>query len=317
MPIAALKIIYRLKEAHILTAQPGSGTTNGAEGAGDSRWELPSANNDRVSRSLALFFIIVCSHDVIFSSIAAAASATTNYSAKMMAASALRLCRQRRLQLHLFSVRSILPGKGSDSPTVVSISSALFSGCGSYNEQTERKAYQTFEKSYVVSNLIIDTGVYCGPLRLLAWEVAQRLNKANVPCNLITGQEREEIDGAKHTAVTVEMVEVTCEYQCAVIDEIQMMGCKTRGYSFTRALLGICSDELHLCGDAAAVPLIQEILEATGDAIKAAAIIYGTSYGVLLLSASGRFFISFVVLNSNKGLPMVSNQCNLLADLLV
>jgi len=65
--------------------------------------------------------------------------------------------------------------------------------------------------------------VYCGPLRLLAREVAQRLNKINVPCNLITGQERDEIEGAKHTSVTVEMAEVTTEYQCAVIDEIQVL----------------------------------------------------------------------------------------------
>lgn len=112
------------------------------------------------------------------------------------------------------------------------------------------------------------SGVYCGPLRLLAWEVSKRLNKANIPCNLITGQEREEIDGAKHTAITVEMADVTCEYQCAIVDEIQMVGCRSRGFSFTRALLGICADELHLCGDAAAVPLIQEILKETGDTIQ-------------------------------------------------
>ncbi|XP_057823818.1 ATP-dependent RNA helicase SUV3, mitochondrial isoform X6 [Cryptomeria japonica] len=66
------------------------------------------------------------------------------------------------------------------------------------------------------------SGIYCGPLRLLAWEVAERLNKANVPCSLITGQEREEIDGAKHVAMTVEMADVSCEYKCAVIDEIQV-----------------------------------------------------------------------------------------------
>ena len=65
--------------------------------------------------------------------------------------------------------------------------------------------------------------MYCRPLRLLAREVAQRLNKINVPCNLITGQERDEIEGAKHTSVTVEMAEVTTEYQCAVIDEIQVL----------------------------------------------------------------------------------------------
>lgn len=65
-------------------------------------------------------------------------------------------------------------------------------------------------------------GIYCGPLRLLAWEVAKRLNKANVPCDLITGQEREEVDGAKHKAVTVEMADVTSDYSCAVVDEIQV-----------------------------------------------------------------------------------------------
>ncbi|XP_062169524.1 DExH-box ATP-dependent RNA helicase DExH16, mitochondrial isoform X2 [Alnus glutinosa] len=112
------------------------------------------------------------------------------------------------------------------------------------------------------------SGIYCGPLRLLAWEVAKRLNKAKVPCNLITGQEREEVDGAEHKAVTVEMADVTSDYHCAVIDEIQMLGCRTRGFSFTRALLGISADELHLCGDAAAIPLIQEILKVTGDEIE-------------------------------------------------
>ncbi|EXB37452.1 hypothetical protein L484_002518 [Morus notabilis] len=38
--------------------------------------------------------------------------------------------------------------------------------------------------------------MYCAPLRLLAWEVAKRLNKVKVPCDLLTGQEREEIEGA-------------------------------------------------------------------------------------------------------------------------
>lgn len=112
------------------------------------------------------------------------------------------------------------------------------------------------------------SGVYCGPLRLLALEIAKRLNKAKVPCDLITGQEIEKVDGAKHRAVTVEMTDVTCDYDCAIIDEIQMIGSKTRGFSFTRALLGISANELHLCGDAAAVPLVQKILKVTGDEVK-------------------------------------------------
>ncbi|XP_037491454.1 DExH-box ATP-dependent RNA helicase DExH16, mitochondrial [Jatropha curcas] len=66
-----------------------------------------------------------------------------------------------------------------------------------------------------------NSGIYCGPLRLLAWEVANRLNKINVPCDLIMGQEREEVEGAKHKAVTVEMADVNSDHSCAVVDEIQ------------------------------------------------------------------------------------------------
>ncbi|KAF8100653.1 hypothetical protein N665_0219s0027 [Sinapis alba] len=112
------------------------------------------------------------------------------------------------------------------------------------------------------------SGVYCGPLRLLAWEVAKRLNKANVPCDLITGQEKELVEGANHKAVTVEMADVTSVYDCAIIDEIQMVGCKQRGFSFTRALLGIAANELHLCGDPAVVPLVEDILKVTGDDVE-------------------------------------------------
>lgn len=112
------------------------------------------------------------------------------------------------------------------------------------------------------------SGVYCGPLRLLAWEVAKRLNKANVPCDLITGQEKDLVEGANHKSVTVEMADVTSVYDCAIIDEIQMVGCKQRGFSFTRALLGIAANELHLCGDPAVVPLIEDILKVTGDDVE-------------------------------------------------
>lgn len=47
-----------------------------------------------------------------------------------------------------------------------------------------------------------------------------------------------------------------------------MLSCSTRGFSFTRALLGIAADELHLCGDPAAIAIIQEILKATEDEVE-------------------------------------------------
>jgi hypothetical protein len=48
-------------------------------------------------------------------------------------------------------------------------------------------------------------GVYCAPLRLLAWEVHEKLCEAGVPCNLLTGQEKVIVPGANHSACTVEM----------------------------------------------------------------------------------------------------------------
>ena len=47
-----------------------------------------------------------------------------------------------------------------------------------------------------------DSGVYLAPLRLLAMEIRDRLMEAGTPCNLITGEERVLVPGARHTAST-------------------------------------------------------------------------------------------------------------------
>lgn len=109
------------------------------------------------------------------------------------------------------------------------------------------------------------SGVYCGPLRLLAWEVHDRLNEEGVACDLVTGQERVEHDGARHVACTVEMTSTSAWREVAVIDEIQMLANEQRGWAWTRALLGVCADEVHLCGDDSAVQLVHRIAERTGD----------------------------------------------------
>jgi len=44
--------------------------------------------------------------------------------------------------------------------------------------------------------------------------------------------------------------------EVAVIDEIQLMRDLNRGWAWTRALLGIPADEIHLCGEAAAIELV-------------------------------------------------------------
>ena len=68
-----------------------------------------------------------------------------------------------------------------------------------------------------------ESGVYLAPLRLLAMEIRDRLMEAGVPCNLITGEERQLVSGAKHTACTVEMMNANQAVDVAIIDEIQML----------------------------------------------------------------------------------------------
>eukprot|EP00775_Hariotina_reticulata_P009430 gene9430-9595_t len=97
------------------------------------------------------------------------------------------------------------------------------------------------------------SGVYCSPLRLLACEVADRLNARGVPCHLITGQEMRLVAGAKHVACTVEMANLD--------QQVEMIADPTRGWSWTRVLLGLPAEQLHCCGDPAAAPVLQQLAQ--------------------------------------------------------
>ena len=86
------------------------------------------------------------------------------------------------------------------------------------------------------------SGVYCGPLKLLAVEVFQKANNRGTVCDLVTGEERRTMrpDGepANHISCTVEMTNVNQACEVAVIDEIQMTKDYQRGWAWTRALIG-------------------------------------------------------------------------------
>ena len=65
------------------------------------------------------------------------------------------------------------------------------------------------------------------------------------------------MEGAQHLACTIEMVNMGKRCDVAVIDEIQMIGDESRGWAWTRALQGVPANEIHLCGDASALPLVR------------------------------------------------------------
>ncbi|XP_019763255.2 ATP-dependent RNA helicase SUV3 homolog, mitochondrial-like isoform X2 [Dendroctonus ponderosae] len=129
------------------------------------------------------------------------------------------------------------------------------------------KTYHALER-YITAK----SGVYCGPLKLLASEVFNKCNGRGTPCDLVTGEERKFADPLQnpsaHVACTVEMTSVTNPYEVAVIDEIQMIRDPQRGWAWTRALLGLMAEEVHLCGEAGAVNLVSQLCLTTGEDIE-------------------------------------------------
>ncbi|KAK3987875.1 P-loop containing nucleoside triphosphate hydrolase protein [Cladorrhinum sp. PSN332] len=112
-----------------------------------------------------------------------------------------------------------------------------------------------------------NTGIYAGPLRLLAHEIFTRFTAKNLPCALVTGEELrvpKDVDRWFHSC-TVEMSPLNQKVDVAVIDEIQMIADDDRGWAWTQAVLGIQAKELHLCGEDRAVGLIQELCARIGD----------------------------------------------------
>lgn len=115
-----------------------------------------------------------------------------------------------------------------------------------------------------------NTGIYAGPLRLLAHEVYTRFNAKGKPCALVTGEERRfpENLNVVMNSCTVEMVPLNTKVDVAVIDEIQMMGDHDRGWAWTQAFLGVQAKEVHLCGELRTVPLIQELCAMLGEKLE-------------------------------------------------
>ena len=114
------------------------------------------------------------------------------------------------------------------------------------------------------------SGIYAAPLRTLAYESYLRTNNEGIDCDLFTGEQkiykRSADRPSAHISCTIEMVPIErAMYQVAVVDEVQMIGDLQRGGAWTKAVLGICCEELHLCGHESAINILKYLLELTGE----------------------------------------------------
>lgn len=112
------------------------------------------------------------------------------------------------------------------------------------------------------------SSAYLAPLRLLALENYETLNKQGIPTSLITGEEKIIKEDAWCTSSTVECFNADREYETVVIDEIQMIDDKDRGSFFVQALVGANADTVILTGPPEYQERLTRIAEYLGEEIE-------------------------------------------------
>lgn len=111
------------------------------------------------------------------------------------------------------------------------------------------------------------SGMYLGPLRLLALEQRDRVVELGTPCSLITGEERD-LQSETHSARTVEMTDFSRRFGVCVLDEMQLAFDRDRGWAWVAAYCGVAAETLVVTGPASAEPVIRRLGELCGDRVE-------------------------------------------------
>ena len=109
------------------------------------------------------------------------------------------------------------------------------------------------------------TGYYLAPLRLLALEGYENLKKEGICVSLITGEEEIIDEESTHISSTIEMMNSAVDVDVCVIDEIQMISDRDRGWAWANALMGVPAKKVILTGSANALPAVKELCDYLGE----------------------------------------------------
>ncbi|MDQ1264831.1 MAG: ATP-dependent helicase, partial [Campylobacterota bacterium] len=93
-----------------------------------------------------------------------------------------------------------------------------------------------------------DTGYYLAPLRLLALEGYEDLRESGIHASLITGEEQLLDENASHISSTIEMLNFDVDVDVCVIDEVQMLDDRDRGWAWANAIIGAPAKEVIMTG---------------------------------------------------------------------
>jgi ATP-dependent RNA helicase SUPV3L1/SUV3 len=136
-------------------------------------------------------------------------------------------------------------------PVARSLNREIIFHVGPTNSGKTYSAMQELQKA--------ESGLYLAPLRLLALEGYEKLKENGVNASLITGEEEIIDEESTHISSTIEMLNSDIEVDVCVIDEIQMIADKDRGWAWANALIGAPAKKVILTGSSDALEVIKEL----------------------------------------------------------
>ncbi len=113
-----------------------------------------------------------------------------------------------------------------------------------------------------------DTGYYLAPLRLLALEGYETLKSRGVDSSLITGEEQIIDDDATHISSTIEMLNFEVDVDVCVIDEVQMIDDRDRGWAWANAIIGAPAKEIIMTGSSNSKEAIVALAKYLGEELE-------------------------------------------------
>ncbi len=109
------------------------------------------------------------------------------------------------------------------------------------------------------------SGAYLAPLRLLALEGQEELEKRGKPTSFVTGEERDLRPDAKFVSSTIEMLNVEWPVGAVVVDEVQMLADERRGWAWLAAVVGAPAQRVIMTGSPDCVDMIKDLAGYLGE----------------------------------------------------
>ena len=113
-----------------------------------------------------------------------------------------------------------------------------------------------------------ETGAYLAPLRLLALEGQEELEKRGRITSYITGEERDLKAGATFTSSTIEMMDFDTPRDGVVIDEVQLLADERRGWAWLAAFLGAPAKKVIMTGSPDCVETVTWLANYLGEPLE-------------------------------------------------